>query len=107
MSLNKGTASRLAGETDPCDTDGDGIQDGTELGYTLSDANPDTNTGIFQPDLDPSTTTDPLDADSDNNGWMDGAEDTNHNGQVDNGEKDPNQFNANCLPHVLLLLLDD
>jgi len=30
-----------AGETDPCnvDTDGDGIQDGTELGYTLGDTN--------------------------------------------------------------------
>jgi hypothetical protein len=61
-------------ETDPCDldTDGDGIQDDTELGYTLSDVNPDTDPSIFQPDLDPSTTTDPLDDDPDNDGLPDG-----------------------------------
>ena len=50
-----------AGETDPCDidSDNDGLQDGTEQGYTLADIGVDTNTSVFQPDLDPATTTDP------------------------------------------------
>ncbi len=79
------------GETDPCnvDTDGDGIQDGTELGLTLDDVGPDTDLGIFQPDLDPSTTTDPLNPDTDGDGLSDGAEDPNHNGRVDPDERAP------------------
>ena len=97
-------------ETDPCDidTDDDGIQDGTELGYTLSDANPDTNPDIFQPDLDPSTTTDPLDDDTDNDGVLDGIEDANHNGRVDPGETNPGISDAqelNGMPGIPLLLL--
>ncbi len=85
-----------SGETDPCeiDTDGDGIQDGTELGYTFNDIRPDTDTGIFQPDLDPTTTTDPLNPDTDGDGFLDGEEDTNHNGRVDPGELDPGHINA-------------
>ena len=61
-------------ETDPCDidTDDDGIQDGTELGYTLYDIGPDTDTDIFQPDMDPESTTDPLDDDTDDDGLLDG-----------------------------------
>lgn len=80
-----------SGETDPCepDSDGDGIQDGTELGYTEDDVGQDTDTNIFQPDLDPSTTTDPLDADTDGDGLSDGQEDINCNGRVDDGENDP------------------
>ena len=94
-------------ETDPCnvDTDGDGIQDGTELGYTLEDIGSDTDINIFQPDLDPSTTTDPLNVDTDGDGLNDGAEDLNHNGQVDEGETDPNPRKA--MPWIPLLLLDD
>ena len=82
------------GETDPClaDTDGDGIQDGTELGYTLADIGSDTDTGVFQPDLDPVSKTDPLDADTDEDGIPDGMEDANHNGRVDDGET--NSYNA-------------
>lgn len=87
-----------AAETDPCniDTDGDGIQDGTEKGITEPVADPDgggvlrgTDTDIFQPDLDPGSTTDPLDDDTDNDGLLDGEEDANHNGKVDAGETDP------------------
>jgi len=94
-------------ETDPCniDTDGDGIQDGTELGYTLADIGPDTDTSVFQPDLDPTTTTDPLDPDTDGDGISDGEEDTNHNGRVDPGETDPNPVRT--MPWLPLLLLDD
>jgi Tol biopolymer transport system component len=97
------------GETDPCDidTDDDGIQDGTELGYTLYDIGPDTDTQIFQPDLDPSTTTDPLDDDTDDDGLLDGEEDTNHNGRVDPGERDPNIKDSRAMPWLQLLLLDD
>lgn len=76
-------------ETDPCDedTDFDGIQDGTEVGVTTGH---ETDTGgTFIPDADPLTTTDPRDDDSDDDGWSDGQEDTNYNGQVDEGESDP------------------
>jgi hypothetical protein len=93
-------------ETDPCeeDTDNDGLLDGTEIGLTAPQGS-DTDLGVFIADADPTTTTDPLDADSDDDGWLDGEEDSDHNGRVDPGEKDPNQFNAICLPHVPLLLL--
>lgn len=81
-----------AGETDPCniDTDNDGIQDGTEPGYTLENIGPDTDTLIFQPDLDPETTTDPLNPDTDGDGWDDGEEDINYNGLIDSDETNPN-----------------
>lgn len=61
-----------AGETDPndADTDGDGLSDCTEV----SGENP----------------TDPLDTDSDDDTFLDGAEDANHNGAIDEGETDPN-----------------
>ena len=101
-------------ETDPCniDTDGDGIQDGTELGYTDADIGSDTDTGVFQPDLDPSTTTDPLDEDTDGDGVNDGYEDLNHNGKYepDLNETDPNKRDDGdgvAMPWIPLLLLDD
>jgi len=71
------------GETDPCsvDSDGDGIQDGTELGITESVPDPDgdghllgTDTNVFIADADPDTTTDPLNKDSDADGAWDGTE---------------------------------
>lgn len=80
-------------EIDPNDIDSDDdlIQDGTELGYTLDNVGPDTNLAIFQPDQDDTTTTDPLDDDTDNDGKLDGEEDANQNGRVDEGETDPNE----------------
>jgi hypothetical protein len=97
------------GETDPCnlDSDGDGIQDGTELGYTLDDIGADTDTSVFQPDLDPNTTTDPLNKDTDGDSLNDGAEDLNHNGRVDQGETDPKQREIKAMPWIPLLLLDE
>jgi uncharacterized protein YkwD len=79
------------GETDPfrIDTDRDGIQDGTEQGFTSEDIGADTNPEIFQPDLDPFSTTDPRKKDTDGDGWADGAEDENLNGALDPGESDP------------------
>ena len=77
-----------SGETNPClvDTDGDGIQDGTELGYTLADIGNNTDTGVFIPDADSTTTTDPNNSDSDDDGYTDGQEDSNFNGSDDFGE---------------------
>ncbi len=72
------------------DSDNDGLFDGTELGVVTPSADTDLSAGTFIPDADPNTMTDPLDADSDEGGVSDGTEDTNHNGQVDPGERDPN-----------------
>ncbi|MEZ4267583.1 MAG: OmpA family protein [Myxococcota bacterium] len=88
--------------TDPLsvDTDRDGIQDGTEFGLTRG--TPNTALGLFKPDLDPSTTTNPKDPDSDDDGVCDGSkavagvceaspgEDNNDNGRIDAGEGNPN-----------------
>ena len=94
-------------ETDPNnpDTDGDGIQDGTELGYTSADIEPGTDTAFFQPDLDPATKTDPLNADTDGDRLNDGHEDANHNGRIDPGETDPAIWTLQAMPWVPLLLL--
>ncbi|MFL5357931.1 Ig-like domain-containing protein [Archangium sp.] len=74
------------------DSDNDGLKDGTELGVTLATAPAGTNTSSanFVPDADPTTKTNPKDADTDDGGVSDGAEDKNHNGRVDSGETDPN-----------------
>jgi hypothetical protein len=61
---------------------------------------------VFKPDLDPSTTTDPLSADTDGDGKTDVEEDTNFNGRVDAGETDPNP-KVKSLHHIPLLLLGD
>jgi hypothetical protein len=105
------------GETDPhnLDTDGDGIQDGTELGYTALDIGPDTDRGIFVADLDPLTQTDPLLLDTDADGKFDGDEDANYNGKVDGEESDPlNQYDPCSLgdyfvvhPHFRALASSD
>ncbi|MDO8519239.1 MAG: OmpA family protein, partial [Deltaproteobacteria bacterium] len=82
--------------TDPndTDTDGDGLQDGTEVGTTEPEANSDgvadTDMSICIPDNDPSTRTNALLADSDGDGCPDGAEDSSGDGNVDAGESDPN-----------------
>jgi hypothetical protein len=97
--------ARDSGETHPCleDSDGDGIQDGTESGYTEGDIGPGTDTGVFIPDADPSSSTDPLDPDSDGDNVRDGDEDTNRNGRVDAGERDPGARERG-MPWILLLL---
>jgi hypothetical protein len=71
-----------------CDTDQDGLPDGTERGVTarLADTK---GQGCFVADLDPTTTTDPAAADTDGGGLADGVEDPNHNGRVDPWEADP------------------
>ena len=80
----------LAGPLD-ADSDNDGLADGTELGIDTPDADTNTSAAAFVPDADGgATTTDPLVADSDAGGVIDGSEDTNGNGRIDTDETDPN-----------------
>jgi hypothetical protein len=96
-------------ETDPNnpDTDSDGIQDGTELGFTSEDIEPGTDTAFFQPDLDPSTKTDPSNPDPDGDRFEYGFEYPNQNGRVDQGEANPTIRNLRAMPWLPLLLLGD
>jgi len=80
----------LINALDP-DSDDDGLLDGTEAGVTTDEFGPDTDAaaGHFVADLDPNSTTDPTQADSDGDGVDDGEEDLNHDGALDDGESDP------------------
>ena len=71
------------------DSDNDGLPDGLELGRSLP--HPDTSiaVGHFIADVDPRTTTNPLNPDTDGGGLTDRDEDQNRNGRVDEGERDP------------------
>jgi hypothetical protein len=71
------------------DSDNDGLSDGTEVGITTPNEDTDISAGFFIPDADPTTTTDPLNPDSDEGGVLDGDEDLNRDGKVDEGERDP------------------
>jgi len=78
------------------DSDFDGLPDGLERGSSLSAP----GCPVIPGDANPLTTTNAVDADSDDDGFCDGAvtipmvcvagEDTNGNGAVDGGESDPN-----------------
>ena len=72
------------------DSDGDGLFDGTELGLPCSGSDTAAAAQTCIADVDPSTTTSMVDADTDRGGVMDGKEDSNHDGKVDPGERDPN-----------------
>ncbi len=73
------------------DSDDDGLFDGTETGRDCSGAGTDNSAAQCIADADSgATTTSPLDADSDDGSVIDGVEDSNHNGAVDVGERDPN-----------------
>ena len=71
------------------DSDNDGITDGTEVGVTTPHPDTDTTAGHFTPDADPATHTSMVVTDTDHGGVPDGEEDTDHDGQVDAGERDP------------------
>jgi hypothetical protein len=73
------------------DSDNDGLKDGTELGLGCDDEDTDASAGNCVADADDGATkTNPLDADTDDGSVSDGDEDTNKNGAVDDGERDPN-----------------
>src|SRR5690606_15952576 len=101
------------------DTDGDGLTDGLELGVvapipTSSWTSPagaraiggtDVSAGAFRADADPNSVTDPADADSDDDGLLDGEEDANGDGasppptiggtgSMGAGETDPNDHDT-------------
>ncbi len=71
------------------DSDGDGVLDGTEAGLDCMDPATDASKNVCIADADPSTSTWVLVADTDHGGVTDGMEDTNHDGHVDTGERDP------------------
>ncbi|MFQ5845105.1 MAG: hypothetical protein ACE5JG_08975, partial [Planctomycetota bacterium] len=96
-----------AGETNPNrrDSDIDGVKDGAELGVLSSErvlgpdrlvdpASGGVQDGTGGPatefDADDTTLTDPLDADTDDDGLSDGAEDLDGDGAIGAGETDPN-----------------
>ncbi len=73
------------------DSDDDGLGDGTETGSRCSDPATDRTKNLCVPDADMGkTTTSMIDPDTDHGGVPDGSEDTNHNGALDPGERDPN-----------------
>jgi hypothetical protein len=72
------------------DSDADGIFDGTELGVIAPNAATDLAAAHFIPDADTATKTKMLNPDTDGGGVLDGNEDINHNGRIDNGERNPN-----------------
>jgi MYXO-CTERM domain-containing protein len=105
--LDDGT--EVDGVTDPlvADTDADGLSDGLESGVPTPVPAGVSVGGLsyggsdgFVPDADPSTTTDPLVADTDGDGLLDGVEDADGNGaspvaiggtgSTGDGESDPN-----------------
>ncbi|EYF06429.1 internalin, putative [Chondromyces apiculatus DSM 436] len=90
----------LIGALDP-DSDNDGLFDGTEMG--LDCTNPDTDPSVMSCIADAdggATTTDPLDPDTDGGSVSDGDEDANHDGQVNDGERDPNDPSDDVTPEI-------
>ena len=72
------------------DSDDDGLFDGTEQGFDCSGPGTDASAGHCILDEDSGvTTTDPLDWDTDDGSVSDGDEDTDKDGVVDTGERDP------------------
>ncbi len=86
-----------------CDTDSDGLPDGLEVG--ISSKHPHTvaadDGGCFIPDDDTTTTTDPTNADTDGDGVLDGQEDLNKHGRLDDLETDPVDASTRHVSEVL------
>ncbi|MBL8627665.1 MAG: thrombospondin type 3 repeat-containing protein, partial [Myxococcales bacterium] len=78
----------LINALDP-DSDNDGLFDGTEQGVVTPQLGTDVTAGHYRPDADATTRTDPLVRDTDAGGLRDGLEDSDHDGRVDAGERDP------------------
>ncbi len=77
------------------DSDNDGLFDGTEMGLDCSNPATDPAPGTCTPDGDMGgTVTDPLDADTDDGGVSDGAEDVDLDGTIDVGETNPTAGNG-------------
>lgn len=97
--LGDADGDQVINALDP-DSDDDMLMDGTELGIRnplngggtapYEYAGTDEGAGFFIADADPNTTTNPIDPDTDQDTFLDGVEDANHDGRVDDGESDPN-----------------
>ena len=87
--LVDGHEVELGADPTHCDSDGDGLLDGLEMALTEDDVGTDTDAGCWVLDADPSTSTDPADPDTDGGGLLDGQEDVNLDGAVDELELDP------------------
>ncbi len=80
----------LINALDP-DSDNDGLFDGTEMGLNCSNSATNVAAGHCIADADSGQTrTFPLVPDTDHGGMLDGKEDTNHDGRVNPGERNPN-----------------
>lgn len=107
--LGDGEESNSTG-TNPADadSDGDGLNDGLELGASngvpggVSDGSSAIvylgTASSWQPDTDPGSTTNPLNADTDGGGVDDGTEDQNGDGAVNSDETDPNNPGDDVAP---------
>ncbi|MFM7201428.1 MAG: FG-GAP-like repeat-containing protein [Myxococcota bacterium] len=71
------------------DSDDDLVFDGTEQGINTRPEDTDTSKGHFQADADPNSRTYMLVPDSDEDGFLDGEEDCNHNGKQECYETSP------------------
>jgi Tol biopolymer transport system component len=82
------------------DSDGDLLWDGLEAGRDApipgdpGNGIRGTDVALFRPDLDPLSTTSPADADSDEDGLLDGEEDLSLDGVFDGLETDPFRFDT-------------
>jgi clumping factor A len=84
----------LINALDP-DSDDDALYDGTELGYDCNGPGTDAKKGHCRADGDRGATrTDPVDDDSDDGSVIDGSEDTDLDGVLDPGERDPTAGNG-------------
>ncbi|RYZ02713.1 MAG: hypothetical protein EOO73_30595 [Myxococcales bacterium] len=71
------------------DSDDDGLFDGTEAGKPCDNDATSASEAQCIADADPATRTGVLDPDTDDGGVNDGDEDSNHDGALDEGERDP------------------
>jgi clumping factor A len=77
------------------DSDNDMLRDGTEQGFDCSNPATDLSKQLCTPDGDRgATTADPLNPDTDGGSARDGAEDTNLDGVVNSGERNPTAGNG-------------
>jgi hypothetical protein len=83
----------LIGVLDP-DSDDDGLFDGTESRKNCSHPATDTSQNYCRPDADSATTTFPLARDSDRGSVTDGSEDSNLQGKLEAGERNPVEGNG-------------
>lgn len=85
-----GYAATIVSITVGADSDSDGLSDGDELVLGTDPFTADSDHDLLPDGVEVKLAkTDPLDDDTDDDGLLDGNEDTNHNGALDSGETRP------------------